>query len=143
MRVLVPVDGSDPSDEALSYALEQFGDDDIVALYVMDPVDGATAWGPGSADDWLSAAEERADDVLEGAAETASEAGVEITTDTTIGRPAHAIVEYADEHGIDHVVVGSHSREGISRVLLGSVAETVVRRAPIPVTVARSRERPQ
>lgn len=140
MRVLVPVDGSDPADSAFAYALEQFGDADIVALYVKDPVDGATAWGPGSADDWLSAAEERSDAVFEEVTETASAAGRTITTDSVVGRPAHAIVEYADEHDIDHIVIGSHGRDGFSRVLLGSVAETVVRRASVPVTVARSSE---
>jgi len=137
MRVLVPVDGSPPSDEALQYAIEQFADDEFVALYVMDPVDGATAWGPASGEDWLSTAEQHAENVLDNAAETATEAGVEMTTDSTVGRPANAIVEYAQENGLDHIVIGSHGRDGITRVLLGSVAETVVRRASVPVTVFR------
>ncbi len=138
MRVLVPVDGSPPSDNALAHALEQFPDAEIIALYVMDPVDGATAWGPGSVDDWLSAAEERSESVLEAAAETASGPGIDIETDSTVGRPANAIVDYAVETDVDHIVIGSHGRDGLSRVLLGSVAETVVRRSPIPVTVARA-----
>lgn len=138
MRILVPVDGSTPADDALAYALEQFAADEIVALYVMDPVDGATAWGPGSADDWLQAAEERSERVLEAATALASDAGVEVTTDSTVGRPAHAIVEYVKDHDVEHVVIGSHGRGGLSRVLLGSVAEVVVRRAPVPVTVVRS-----
>ncbi|TKR25546.1 universal stress protein [Natronomonas salsuginis] len=137
MRVLVPVDGSQPSDDSLAYALEQFPTDDIVALYVMDPVDGTTAWGPGSVDNWLSAAEERSETVLEDATAVAADVGVELATDSVVGRPSKAIVEYAAEHDIDHIVIGSHGRAGISRVLLGSVAETVVRRAPVPVTVAR------
>ncbi|MFO7927369.1 MAG: universal stress protein [Halobacteriota archaeon] len=137
MRVLVPVDGSAPSDDALAYALEQFSTDDIVTLYVMDPVDGTTAWGPGSVDDWLSAAEERSETVLENATEVAAAAGVEIETESTVGRPSKAIVEHAEERDIDHIVIGSHGRAGISRVLLGSVAETVVRRAHVPVTVVR------
>ena len=140
MKVLVPVDGSDPADAALEYAIEQFGDEEITALYVIDPVDGATTWGPGSGDDWLAAAEERAEGLLEDAAARAGEAGVDIETDSTVGRPARTIVEYADEAGFDHVVVGSHGREGISRVLLGSVAETVVRRSSVPVTVARGED---
>jgi nucleotide-binding universal stress UspA family protein len=140
MRILVPVDGSEPSDVALNHTIEQFDDAEIVALYVMDPVDGSTAWGPGSADEWLSASEERAETVLNEAAETAAEAGRSVTTESVIGRPAQTIVEYVDEHDIDHVVIGSHGREGLSRVLLGSVAETVVRRASVPVTVARPRE---
>jgi nucleotide-binding universal stress UspA family protein len=138
MRVLVPVDGSQPSNDALVYALEQFDDAEIVALHVMDPVDGATAWGPGVADDWLSASKERSETILEEAEEIVEEAGRTVETESVVGRPAHTIVEYADEHDIDHIVPGSHGRDGLSRVLLGSVAETVVRRAPVPVTVARS-----
>jgi len=46
-------------------------------------------------------------------------------------------VEFAHEGDCDHVIIGSHGREGILRVLLGRVAETVVRRAPMPVTVVR------
>ncbi len=140
MRVLVPVDGSDPADDAFAYALELFDDAEFVALYVMDPVDGEAAWGPGSGDEWLSAAEARSNSVLEAAAETAAAADREVATDSTVGRPARAIVEYAEENDVDHIVIGSHGRDGISRVVLGSVAEMVVRRAPVPVTVARSNE---
>ena len=140
MHVLVPVDGSEPSDAALAHAFEQFGDHDLTALYVMDPVDGTTTWGPGSAGDWLSTAEDRAEAVLSTAEERAAEAGRDLATDSVVGRPARAIVEYADDHAVDHVVVGSHGRDGISRVLLGSVAETVIRRSPVPVTVVRDRD---
>ena len=92
MRVLVPVDGSDPADAAIEYALEQFGAEEITALYVIDPVDGATTWGPGSGDDWLAAAEERAAGLLEEAEATAAAANLDIETDSTVGRPARTIV---------------------------------------------------
>ena len=138
MRVLVPVDGSDPSDDALAYALEHFEDAEIVALHVIDPVDGSATMAPGSATDWLADSEERSESVLEAVAETVSAAGRTATTDSVVGRPAHAIVEYAEDNDIDHIVLGSHGRDGLSRVFLGSVAETVVRRAPVAVTVARA-----
>lgn len=140
MDVLVPIDGSEPADVALDHAFEQFGDETLVALYVMDPVEGATTWGPGSADNWLSAAEERADSILADAEERAAGAGRELRVDSVVGRPARAIVEYAEEHDVDHIVIGSHGRDGIARVLLGSVAETVIRRSPVPVTVVRNRD---
>ena len=140
MHVLVPVDGSRPSEEALRYAFEQFADDELTALYVKDPIDGSTAWGQASADDWMAAAEEHAEKILRNAEDLAAEAGVQIRTDTVLGRPSRAIIEYVDEHGVDHVVVGSHGRDGVSRVLLGSVAEVVVRRSTVPVTVVRARE---
>ncbi|WP_411714888.1 universal stress protein [Natronomonas sp.] len=140
MNVLVPIDGSAPANVALDHAFEQFGDDALTALYVMDPVDGATTWGPGSAENWLSAAEDRAESVLEAADDRAATTGHSLDTDSVVGRPARAIVEYAEEHEFDHIVIGSHGRDGITRVLLGSVAETVIRRSPVPVTVVRHRE---
>lgn len=139
MHVLVPIDGSDPADEALNHALEQFPDASITAVYVMDPIDGATAWGPAGAEDWMAAAEQRAEEILDAAASRGAEAGVELETDSVLGRPSRAIIDYADEHDVDHIVVGSHGRDGVSRVLLGSVAEVVVRRSTVPVTVVRAK----
>jgi len=51
------------------------------------------------------------------------------------GRPADAITAYADDHDIDAIVMGSRGRSGVSRVLLGSVAGTVVQDSSVPVTV--------
>lgn len=56
------------------------------------------------------------------------------------GAPATGIVRYAERHGIDLIVIGTHGRTGVTRALLGSVAERVVRTAPCPVlTVPRER----
>lgn len=49
------------------------------------------------------------------------------------GAPASSIVEAIGEHGCDLVVIGTHGRRGLPRVLLGSVAEKVVRASPVPV----------
>lgn len=140
MHVLVPTDGSEPAEAALDHAFERFADDDITALYVMDPVESATAWGPATGEDWLGSAEKRAESVLGEAVERGEESGVEIETDSVVGRPSRAIIDYAEEAAVDHLVIGSHGRDGITRVLLGSVAETVIRRSPVPVTVVRHRE---
>jgi nucleotide-binding universal stress UspA family protein len=53
------------------------------------------------------------------------------------GQAANAIVAYAEDHDVDRIVVGSHGRRGLSRFLLGSVAERVARRAPGSVTIVR------
>jgi nucleotide-binding universal stress UspA family protein len=66
-----------------------------------------------------------------------SDPDVEFRTETVVGKPAREIVSFAEEHDIDHVIIGSHGRAGLSRILLGSVAEKIVRRAPMPVTVIR------
>ena len=62
---------------------------------------------------------------------------------TRIGVPSAEILRYAGEHEIDLIVVGSHGRTGLTHVLLGSVAEKVVRKSPCPVlTVRPSAEKP-
>jgi universal stress protein A len=57
-------------------------------------------------------------------------AGIDTVTAIMTGRPAPAIVEYATRHDTDMIVIGAHGRTGVSRALLGSVAEAVIRRAP-------------
>ena len=63
--------------------------------------------------------------------------GIGFGLETVDGKPAREIVSYAEKGDVDHIVMGSRGRSGLSRLLLGSVAETVVRRAPTPVTVVR------
>lgn len=140
--VLVPVDGSPQSDRALDHAFEQFPDAEIVALTAVDPVAAGYASAPGPdaggyPGEWIEQAQDRADSILDDAVERAAEHDREVDTVRVTDRPARAIVDYADEEGVDHIVIGSHGRTGVTRVLLGSVAENVVRRAPCPVTVVR------
>ncbi|MFD1634585.1 universal stress protein [Haloplanus ruber] len=139
-RLLVPVDGSDPADAALEFTLKEYPDADITALSVVDPTDvgyGSMEAAPSTFDHLQQNAEERTEAVLETARETAAEQGIELTTETVIGVPSRAIVEWAENNDPDGIVIGSHGREGVTRVLLGSVAESVVRRSPVPVTVVR------
>lgn len=63
----------------------------------------------------------------------------EITTELVYGRPVSVIPRFVEDNGIDEVVIGSRGRDGTARLLLGSVAETVVRRTPVPVTVVRQK----
>ncbi|MFB6221960.1 MAG: universal stress protein [Halolamina sp.] len=63
----------------------------------------------------------------------AEAAGVELVTDVVEGTPEERIVDYAAEHEVDLIVMGTHSRSGLERRLLGSVTEQVFRSAPAPV----------
>ncbi len=138
-RILVPVDVSDQSKKALRWALNEQPDAEITVLHVVDPrlpghmpgvdLDDVDA---GSDDYRLQAAEKYLENVLRelgaGDLETEVEEGLSASRE---------IVEYAEEGDFDHLVIGSHGRSGVTRVLLGSVAENVVRRSPTPVTVVR------
>ena len=68
--------------------------------------------------------------MLAATAEALTGDGAPVETALAVGTPATAIVRYADEHQIDLIVMGTHGRTGVSRALLGSVVEAVVRRAP-------------
>jgi len=137
-NVLVAFDGSPLSERALSYAIENFSDASLTTIYVIDPVDSVIdveAGGLPVAEDWYNNAQELAANIHTTAEDLAVENGIDLKTVTETGKPARAILEYADDHGIDQIVMGSHGRAGIDRALLGSVAETVTRRARIPVTI--------
>jgi len=138
VNVLIAFDGSPLSERALTYAIETFPDAPITSIYVINPLDSVIdveAGGLPVAEDWYDNAKERATRIHATATDLAAERDTELVTVTEVGKPARAILEYADDHGIDQIVMGSHGRSGIDRALLGSVAETVTRRARIPVTI--------
>jgi nucleotide-binding universal stress UspA family protein len=142
-HVLVPIDASPLSERAVEFALEEYADEaTITVLHVLDFVEAGygapmEASLPGYWEDWYESEEENAERLFEEAQATADEYGVTLETETVMGRPARSIVEFADTETVDHVVMGSHGRSGVSRILLGSVAETVLRRAHCPVTIVR------
>ena len=139
-HVLLPMDGSDQAQHALEHVFEEHPEARVTVLHVIDPARatyGAQAGIPPSSEEWFDGEEARAERLFEEIREQAEEAGTDVTTVTEVGQPSRVIVEYAEEHDVDHLVIGSHGRKGLSRVLLGSVAELVVRRSPVPVTVVR------
>jgi len=139
-RILVAFDGSDPAKAALSYAAERYPEAAITAVYAVYPPREVTepeADAPGAIENWADHLDDHTEEVIQ-TAETLVEEP--ISTDTVGGDPASVIVRYAEEHDADHIVMGSHGRDGLSRLIMGSVAETVVRRAPTSVTVVREPE---
>jgi len=62
----------------------------------------------------------------------------EIVLDTRFGKPFSEVIRYAHDNDIDLIVIGSHGRTGLEHVLLGSVAESVVRNSPCPVLTVRT-----
>lgn len=139
-RLLVPIDDSEPATQALLEALERFRTDDVVVLHVLDTDESSHGIEGGAAAGWFESKKADAEAVFEDAQTIADEYGISLSTATEPGRPAEAIVRYAREHDIDHIVMGSHGRSGVSRILVGSVAEGVVRNAPVSVTIARGHQ---
>ena len=140
-RVLVPVDGSEQGLEATEFVVEEFPEATMVLLHVIDPARETSypsATLPSFSEEWYEREKARAEELFEEIEElVGEEATVERVTE--VGKPTDVIVDFAgdEDNDIDHVAMGSHGRKGVSRLLLGSVAETVIRRSPVPVTVVR------
>jgi nucleotide-binding universal stress UspA family protein len=141
-QILVPVDGSPQSEKAFEYVLEEIPEPAITLLHVINPV-SVFAYAHGDEFDLegYRRAEQRhrekAERMLEEHQERAAARGLTVETVLTAGKPADRILETVEDRDVDHVVMGSHGRSGVGRVLFGSVAETVTRRSPVPVTIIR------
>ncbi|WP_336337900.1 universal stress protein [Haloarcula brevis] len=133
-KILVPTDGSPGTRDVLTHAeaLAATHGSEVHALYVVDTGRFSTlpnepTWERVT--DSLHREGERALDTVERlVADTVS-----VVRATAEGHPSREIVDYANQHGCDLVVMGTHGRGGIDRLLLGSVAERVVRSASVPV----------
>ena len=138
MKILVPVDGSEHSRRAFTFAATEFDGQELVVFHVVDPfdVDASTeeaAWD----DDFIERRKTEAEQLLEEYEALGDEHGVSIETGVAFGTPSRAILGAVDDYDVDHVAIGSRGRTGVGRVLLGSVAETVAKRAPVSVTIVR------
>jgi nucleotide-binding universal stress UspA family protein len=139
-RVLVPVDGSEQSEQACEFVFEEFPGATLVLLHVINPAEAEYSTQvavPSTSEEWYEQQKDRAEEHFDDIEAAAADRGVETERAVEIGKPTRSIVDFAEDNDIDHIVTGSHGREGVSRILLGSVAETTVRRSPVPVTVVR------
>lgn len=135
--ILVPVDGSEEVMSAVDHAFghaERY-DSTVHALYIVDKSSGGSGLigaGSGSTLEQLRQSGEQATDSV---AKRGREKDVNIVTEVREGLPYKGILEYADEHDVDLLVMGSHGRSGMNRFLFGSVTERVLRMTDRPVLV--------
>ena len=135
-KILVPTDFSECSDAALKYAkafAEAFGASLHLLHVVQDPY--TQSWAaeaiPAPLGEMLAQWEDQARRRL--LAVLPAEAHANAVIATAVGSPYPEIVRYASEQAIDLIVIGTHGRGSLGHMLLGSVAERVVRKAPCPV----------
>jgi nucleotide-binding universal stress UspA family protein len=134
--VLIPFDGSEGAAEVLHHASEiaHWADATINVLYVADTNRDSVTVVEGQTVDALV---QKGEDIVEEATKTLDTLGVPYETDVVQGNPAPTIVEYAERYDQDLVVMPTHGREGLSRYLIGSVSEKVVRLSSVPVLTVR------
>ena len=146
--ILLPTDGSECSAKAMTYALSfatQYGGR-VVALHVIDQ-----RWEEQTRVAFVEVGQEVTQKIRNGYAEEArrilqavvdagARAGVPVDTRIVTGIPFDEIVRIGKELSADLIIMGTHGRTGVSHLLLGSVAEKVVRRAPCPVLTVRKED---
>jgi nucleotide-binding universal stress UspA family protein len=136
-EILVPVDGSTYAEDALAYAIEHFPEADITTLHVVEVPGGyfaATAGDPETLP-VVETHKAEGEKLLEAIEAEAQTLGGSVETAMEIGDPADEILEYAQANDVAEIVIGSRGISGVGRIMFGSVAEKVVRRADIPVVV--------
>lgn len=135
--ILHATDGSPFSSAAAEAAVDLAAQYDAT-LHVVSVVELDVAFSEAISEQMLKDLEKRGRQAVGEVAEQAGARGVsDVHTAVVRGAPHRAILDYADEHGADLVVVGTHGRKGLDRLLLGSVAERVLRTATVPVMVVR------
>jgi nucleotide-binding universal stress UspA family protein len=139
-HILLPTDGSDGTVGVIDHAVELAAHHDATlhALYVINTmsltdIPGESGWE--GVDEALTREGKRALDTVEQRAD-----GIDTEREMLDGSPPEEIVEYAEECDSELIVMGTHARSGVDRLLLGSVTERVVRTATVPVLTIRVSE---
>ena len=133
-NILCPVDFSEYSDAALAYASSLAKDADA-KLHIVFVYEEPYAYTDGIGGFVPPADLEKEKEDLEAIRPPID--GVSFCHDFIVGIPTDALLKYAKDNDIDLIVMGTHGRTGLLRLLMGSVAEAVVRRAPCPVVTIR------
>jgi nucleotide-binding universal stress UspA family protein len=142
-RILLPLDGSPLAEQALPHAIaiaERF-QSELVLLRVLIPLSRP----PTAAEAALQRAEGAtavfAREYLERVAASVQERGITVQMITIEGRPHLQIIQYAETNQVDLIVMCTHGQSGLSRWLMGSVSDRVVRGAGVPVLLVRAQKK--
>ncbi len=139
--ILVPIDFSAPSRQALDTAralAQQFGAA-LHVLHVLEEPSYPGFYGAGAVTLYgeVPDLKKRAEEAM---ADWLADSPIDVTAAVVKGKAKHDILDYAHEHAVDLIVIASKGLSGVERVLLGSVAQHIVREAPCPVFVVRGED---
>jgi len=146
MKILLAMDDSKYSQEALEAVIERFRPDraEVRVITVLDLLNYFAS--EEAAKEYLPEIEQlrrerlkQAEQLLRRAADRLKSAGFQVTTGISEGDPKKRILELAESWDADQIVLGSHGRKGFEHALLGSVSEAVVHHARCSVEIVRKR----
>lgn len=143
-RILVPIDFSEHSKNALTYAIsfaKHFGAE-LILVYVVEPTiyPADFSFGQVAMPDLEKEMRQRGTEELENLVKTSIAEEVSAKTKVCTGKPFLEIIKTAKEEKVDLIIIASHGHTGVEHILFGSTAEKVVRKAPCPVLSLRPSE---
>jgi len=143
---VVPVDGSEPSNAAVALAVELAKQikADLVFVHAVELTKIAAMASPSAIDPSFAveAASSAGEEILSAAKSEADAAGVTATCEQPEDDSVAAVLDSAQRNKANLIAMGSHGRSGVARLLLGSVAEGVLRHATIPVLICHAQTKP-
>ena len=139
-HILIPTDGSQPAERGVAHGLtlaKSLGAK-VSVIFVMEPFSEMTGRFLEAVATYAELRKEQAASVLDSAANAAKQAGVSCETiQVENGQPHQAIIAAAQDKGCDLIVMSSHGRSGLSKLLIGSVTNKVLTHAKTPVLVCQ------
>ncbi|MFN8535400.1 MAG: universal stress protein [Dehalococcoidia bacterium] len=142
--IIIAVDGSELAEEAIPHGAAMARDFNAEILIVRavemphEYYDVAPYMSPRVSEEMIDETVRQAEEYVAATAENLRERGLTVHGRIRLGDPATTILEAADEHRGGVIVIATHGRSGLTRWAMGSVADRVVRHAPIPVLLIRS-----
>jgi nucleotide-binding universal stress UspA family protein len=141
-RILVPLDGSALAEAALPYAMDLLVDSPTATLFLLRAAEATSLPGIDQGEAEVRVVRD-AEEYLSAVAARLTGLGIKgVRTSVWYGPPAPAIVEAARVDKVGMIVMSTHGRSGLGRLVLGSVAESVVRGTRTPVLLVRDRRAP-
>jgi nucleotide-binding universal stress UspA family protein len=141
-HILVPTDFSEYADYALDYAIElaQKLQARLTLLHIIDTMPlGVVEEGSMLPPSYWQELETNLGQSMEASLNRLNDVGLQGESIIVHGVPFQSIIDTAKDKGADLIVMGTHGRTGLTHVMMGSVAEKVVRMAPCPVVVTRGK----
>jgi nucleotide-binding universal stress UspA family protein len=141
-RVLMPLDGSPLAEQALPHAIAQarHSQAELILLKVLEPFPHARGLSLGNLKRIEQQASTWARQYLECLAADIRQQGIPVQEVTIDGRPHAVIAQFAESNQVDLIVMSTRGQSGLSRWLMGSVADRVVRGATVPVLLVRAQK---
>ena len=141
-RILIPLDGSALAEQALPHAIAQAKhfEAELILLQVLAPLPSAPLLGEVARSRAEASSNALAREYLERVVAAVQEHDIPVQVATAQGSPPVAITVFAEEKDVDLIVMSTRGQSGLSRWLMGSVADRVVRGANVPVLLVHSRK---